>query len=181
MNSNVYSLWEAGRDIAESTGMVRFEVAQRLINAHLAHVKDASALLLVDPDHLKLSCHHLTHQLIDTEYLQPLRVLLRELCGHHALIFGGNSAFAIHAPDAKRAVPLAHLIREQVETQLTGRAEDVRREAHPFYGPHTPVLTVCVGVAIARPGSTLSDLIRMAEAAKDRAKMEGRNRVVVTE
>lgn len=77
MSSNVYSFWEAGRDIDESTGMIRFEIARRLINAHLARVNDASALLLVDPDHLKLSCYHLTHQLIDTEYLQPLRVLLR--------------------------------------------------------------------------------------------------------
>src|SRR5262249_47381493 len=129
------------------------------------------ALVLFDIDHFKSVNDRLGHLAGD--------MALRELCARvkavvrqdELLARYGGEEFAVVLPeaDSSAARAIAERIREVTEK-------------HPFVFNETPyVVTVSLGVAVSSPSEkiTPSELISRADANLYKAKLAGRNRVVV--
>ena len=128
------------------------------------------AVLFLDIDHFKqLNSAHLERE-VDRRVLGPYQRLLSELVEGNGHVYAeGGDEVIIWLPNvsSRMALLFAETVREQTqhaEFELEGGS--VR-------------LTVSVGLAVATRGVDVSELPDWANAAKRRAKEEGRNRVVL--
>lgn len=126
-------------------------------------------LLMLDIDHFKQvndTYGHLTGDLVLIQMTQKLQEALRD---QDVLARFGGEEFSILLPETDRAggIVSAERLRSAVAS-LVCRANR-----------HTLRITVSVGIAIARPGDTLDDLVTRADRALYDAKGAGRNCVKI--
>jgi two-component system, NtrC family, C4-dicarboxylate transport sensor histidine kinase DctB len=143
------------------------ETLERLLGTAERH-REPLALLLVDADHFKRVNDEHGHPAGD-EVLRRLGAMLREETrdGDVAARYGGEEFIvALPRTDAPAALAVAGRMLERMRTTRIG----VERG--------TLVVTVSIGLAVARPGEDMAQLIRRADAALYEAKHGGRNRVL---
>jgi diguanylate cyclase (GGDEF)-like protein len=130
------------------------------------------AVLYLDIDHFKqLNTVHLERE-IDRSVLAPFQRLLTELVAGNGHVYAeGGDEVIILLPNANRRMAVAFA---QTVLEATALSE------FPVHGS-TVKLTVSIGVAVARVGDDLLRLPEVANAAKRRAKEEGRNRVTLAD
>ncbi len=128
------------------------------------------AVLFLDIDHFKqLNSLHLERE-VDRRVLGPYQRLLSELVEGNGHVYAeGGDEVIIWLPNvtSRMALLFAETVREQTQhAEFEVEGGSVR-------------LTVSVGVAVAPRGAKVGELPDWANAAKRRAKEEGRNRVVL--
>jgi diguanylate cyclase (GGDEF)-like protein len=126
-------------------------------------------ILLIDLDHFKRvndQCGHMAGDALLRNVGRALQATLRN--GDAAVRYGGEEfLLMLHNTDEAGAMRVAEAVRE-VLTKL------------PAPGPGVPRVTASIGVAFfPRHGTTLDDVVNVADAAMYRAKAEGRDRIVL--
>jgi len=126
------------------------------------------SLLMVDVDHFKkLNDTH--GHLVGDEVLKRLaRILRRQVRPLDLVARYGGEEFALMLPntDSDAAVMIANRLRTAIANPAAEEASS-----------HLPVATVSIGVATARAGVSMSELMSQSDAALYRAKQSGRNLV----
>lgn len=159
------------------TGVANYRVFQERIAAEhqrAVRKKTPLGLLMIDIDHFKAFNDALGHLAGDeclTKVADTLRKCLNR--GTDVLARYGGEEFAVILPDTdvEGVAHLAETIRNAVEGL---------EETHPA-SPTSQFLTTSVGGAVERPcrGATVEALVQQADDLLYRAKIEGRNRVIV--
>lgn len=128
------------------------------------------SLLMVDIDHFKTFNDTHGHLVGDHVLRLVAKVLTECIKGRDTAARYGGEEFSIILPRTalENAVTLAEQIRVTV-----GSRQIVNKSRGASYG----TVTMSVGAAQYRPGETLADLIRRADAALYTAKRSGRNQV----
>jgi diguanylate cyclase len=167
------------------TGLYNRVAFAKRVNAALAEGK-TGALVYLDVDHFKYVNDTWGHVEGDA-CIQHLAGLLRETAAGRLLGRIGGDEFGVYTELSSEAADLAERIRSRVERDR--RFEEKRvlvpKRISPapdaIYAIPVPgtLLTVTVGVAHAKPGSTFDELLRAADEAQHSAKKAGRNRVAV--
>jgi diguanylate cyclase (GGDEF)-like protein len=157
------------------TGLTNSRAFDETVERILAHrgERDPLAVLMLDLDHFKEFNDRFGHPAGD-EALRAFAHLLRSCIRDDdiAARYGGEE-FAICLPgsNAAAAAEVAERIRERTEATII-----------PLSPGLTARLTVSIGVATApQDGSQLLSLLKAADEALYRAKLDGRNRVVSRE
>ena len=160
------SLVEASR-IEPKTGLFNVRHLTAVLEQELRRAERFGrplSLLMIDVDHLRRINNSLGHVAGD-QALRLVSMSLRSLTRDYdvAARFGGDE-FCVLLPetDEAGALRVADRIREDVERSGNGAGLQ---------------LTVSVGVASARTGTTAEELIALADRAAYRAKSSGRNAV----
>ena len=128
------------------------------------------SLLMVDIDHFK-SFNDTHGHLVGDHVLRLVAKMLTEcIKGRDTAARFGGEEFAIILP--RTGLDNALKVAEQIRVNV-GSRQIVNRSKGASYG----TVTLSVGAAEFRPGESLADLIRRADAALYTAKRTGRNRV----
>lgn len=125
------------------------------------------ALLFLDLDHFKQLNDRYGHQTGDRALKHFVEIASKVLPSRAYLGRLGGEEFAILLPASTAAV--AHSVSETLLSAL--------RNAPLSGADHSIPMTVSIGVAIARPGDSTSDVLRRADEALYRAKANGRDRL----
>jgi diguanylate cyclase len=132
------------------------------------------SLLIADIDHFKRFNDTYGHQLGDQVLKLVARTLTHSVKGRDTPARYGGEEFAIILPQTR--LKDASVVADQIRHTIT-RHKLVGRESGGDYG----TITVSLGASQYRPGESLGDLIRRADAALYHAKRMGRNRVSTEE
>ena len=159
-------------DIDPLTGLYRRTVLPREGAASLRSCQDrgdAFAVLMIDLDHFKKVNDTWGHQAGDEALRVAARAVMAAIrCGDLAVRYGGEEVAILLG---RAGVPEARVIAERVASAL---------RALPVAGlPSDRRLTCSQGLACARFGEGLDDVIRRADLALMRAKRGGRDRIEV--
>lgn len=124
------------------------------------------AIIMVDIDHFKSINDRFGHQEGDSVLVWVASTLAGHIRAVDTVGRWGGEEFLIVCPETEvaGAAQLAELLRQLIETQV-------------FCIPDR--VTASFGVASGRPGMTVEELLKDADAALYRAKVTNRNRVVV--
>jgi diguanylate cyclase (GGDEF)-like protein len=143
------------------------DLATRLVSAAKRNHRSLTAMM-IDVDHFKKINDSYGHATGD-EVLQAVADVLRATVRDHDVLgrYGGEE-FALVLPEMD-GDPV------QAAERLRGAVADVAVPART--GPVRA--TVSIGIAELKPDDTLSDLLSRADDGLYRAKLDGRNRVVV--
>ncbi len=135
----------------------------------------ALGVAMIDIDHFKRFNDALGHEAGDKVLQQVAGLLAGAVRGADQVFRYGGEEFAGVFPETNLAGTL--VVGERLRKSVEGAAI-----AHPA-NPPSDVVTVSVGVASLPPGSTLPPeaLLREADQALYRAKVEGRNRTTAAE
>ena len=139
--------------------------------AEAAQTQRPLALLMIDVDQFKAYNDSRGHLAGDECLREVARVLSFMLEGGNARLarYGGEE-FAVLLPDAGPAD--AEALAERLR-----RAVEARALEHPASAAGRVTISVGVAVAVPPPSADASVLVAPADAALDRAKRAGRNRV----
>lgn len=130
----------------------------------------ATSLAMLDLDHFKAINDRFGHPAGDEALRAVAAVLRREVRGADVLGRIGGEEFALLLPETQ--IAQAEAMVERIRRLLSER---------PYEGGGLPAgqrITVSIGLAEQRPGETIGELLRRADAALYRAKAAGRNRVM---
>ncbi len=121
-------------------------------------------LLMLDLDDFKAVNDALGHDAGDAVLRRVVRALRAAASPGDEVFRAGGEEFVVLCPGAGRDAGLA-------------RAEALRAAVAGSHGPGEPPITASLGVAEARAGDTLSDLLKRADAHVYAAKRAGKDRV----
>jgi len=129
------------------------------------------SLLMTDIDHFKNFNDNYGHLTGDQVLRLVAMAVKHNVKGQDIAARYGGEEFAVVLPNTvlRSAITVADHIRRAVMTK-----ELMKRST----GEHLGRITVSVGVAVLRPGDTMSSLIERADACLYAAKRSGRNRVI---
>lgn len=132
-------------------------------------IRGEGAFLYIDVDHVKRINDRYGHSGGDEVLKTCAEIILRELPQHTLLGRLAGAEFAAYVPfcKVKEAEKLGHIIHDSVEQQMF------------FLGGELVPVTVSVGVAHGAMQVTADELLKRADAALHKAKVNGRNSVVV--
>jgi len=145
------------------------EVRLRALIDNAMHTQQPLALLFVDLDHLKDINDRYSHDAGDACLLTLSRCVREVLGTRGELGRWGGDEFLVLLPGA--TVEDARALAEQIRIR-------VRNSETSVLGVRLP-LSVSTGVAAWKPGESIEELVRHADAALYDAKRGGRNRVAV--
>ena len=126
------------------------------------------SIILCDVDHFKAVNDHHGHAVGDDALVRLAAVLRENLRGQDAVARWGGEEFLVFLPETRLEGAL--LVAEKIRAAIGDQPHEV--------SGHALRLTVSFGVATYRDGMTVTEQVRLADAALYRAKAEGRNRVV---
>jgi diguanylate cyclase len=130
------------------------------------------SLLLADIDHFKRFNDTYGHPVGDQVLRLVARTLTDSVKGRDTPTRYGGEEFAIILPQT--TLSDAAVVAEQIRSTMM-RRKLVGKDSRDNYG----TVTLSLGAAQYRPGETLGDLVRRADAALYHAKRTGRNRVAI--
>ena len=133
---------------------------------------EGAALLVIDIDHFKAVNDECGHLLGDKVIRAVAHALQSSIKGRDIAVRLGGEEFLVVLPETHLdgAITLAEQIRQSI-----ARGRIRRTDRNEYVGN----ITVSIGVARARTGEQLDDVLERADSAMYMAKREGRNRVVM--
>jgi diguanylate cyclase len=129
-----------------------------------------AALLIVDLDHFKTINDTHGHLLGDKVLRAVAQILRANIKGRDVAARIGGEEFAVFLPDT--TLPGAAAVAQQIR-EAVAKVRLRRTDRNEYIGS----ITASIGVAHARSGDTLDNLIERADEALYCAKRAGRNRV----
>lgn len=163
----VETQWASATDAL--TGLANRFTFLDMLQTLSSKIRGEGAFLYVDVDHVKRINDRYGHSGGDQVLKTCAQLILQELPDHALLGRLAGAEFAAYVPFCKveEAEKLAHIIHDSVEQQMF------------FLGGDLVSVTVSVGVAHGAMQVTPDELLKRADAALHRAKVNGRNSVVV--
>jgi diguanylate cyclase (GGDEF)-like protein len=157
------------------TGMFNRRYMEETVEREILRAKrnnEAIGVIMIDIDHFKLFNDTFGHQAGDALLTTLGHFFLSHVRGEDVACRYGGEEFILVMPGAKPEPTLK-------------RAEDLREKVHnidaTFHGQSLGKVTLSMGVAnYPANGTTLESLIQRADQALYQAKVEGRDRVVVS-
>jgi diguanylate cyclase (GGDEF)-like protein len=149
------------------TGVLNRRGGEESLNEFVAD-KRPFMLFVVDLDHFKQVNDTHGHEAGDAVLRHTAGVIQNSVRAGDIVARWGGEEFLVACPDCpvEQGARIAQKVREKLEASVVGKGRGI-------------AVTASIGVAVSEPGKAFGEAFGRADAAMYRAKLAGRNRVVL--